>query len=191
MKAIGILPTVIYELDIPHEIYSHLVELCNTINWSKSSKYTGGAVSVDMLESSYPTWRWWVEEQLNIINKNTLKDNYSSDVKINAAWMNKYKVGDYNGSHTHPWSMYSGVIFLTGDADNMVFIKPNTYNEDVLRVTNTHDVYKYPATNGKMVIFPSNLHHYVLENKNGIRHTLAFNSMPSKVWDGHTVRLGR
>ena len=74
MKAIGILPTVIYELDIPHEIYSHLVELCNTINWSKSSKYTGGAVSVDMLESSYPTWRWWVEEQLNIINKNTLKD---------------------------------------------------------------------------------------------------------------------
>ena len=89
--------------------------------------------------------------------------------------MNKYKVGDYNGSHTHPWSMYSGVIFLTGDADNMVFIKQNTYNEEVIRVTSVHDVYKYPATNGKMVVFPSNLHHYVIENKNDIEFSSVMN----------------
>ena len=195
MKAIGILPTVIYELDLPFDIYSHLVELCSTINWSNAAKYSGGAISVDMLDSSYPNphlpWKWWVEDQLNIINQNSLRNNYSSDVKINAAWMNKYEVGDYNTSHSHPWSMYSGVMFLTGDADNMVFIKQNAYNEDVIKVTDMHDVYKYPATNGKMVVFPSNLHHYVIENKNDIRHTLAFNSIPSKVYNGHTVRLGR
>jgi uncharacterized protein (TIGR02466 family) len=200
MKAIGILPTYIYEEEVPPDIFSQLISLCNTIDWDKAETYAGGASSTNVLKFpqqddilSQPSifkWKRWTEEQLNFINDNAIRDNYTSDIQINAAWINKYKTGDFNRSHTHPWSVYSGVVFLTGDADNMVLVQPNPYNEEVLKISNTHDMYQYPAINGKMVVFPSNLNHYVMENNNDtIRYTLAFNAMPSKVWDGHTVQF--
>tara|TARA_B100001996_G_scaffold367724_1_gene339630 strand:- start:404 stop:1027 length:624 start_codon:yes stop_codon:yes gene_type:complete len=200
MKAIGILPTLIYEKELPPEIFSQLLSLCNTIDWDSAETYAGGSSSTDVLQFpqqdnilSQPSlfkWKRWAEEQLDFISEHAIKDNYSSNVKINAAWMNRYTTGDYNRSHSHPWSLYSGVVFLTGDADNMVFIQPNAYNEEVLKVSNAHDMYQYPAINGKMVVFPSSLKHFVMENQNDtIRYTLAFNAMPSKVSDGHTVQF--
>ena len=194
-----IFPTPVFEFDVPPEIYAQLLSLCTTVDWDTAETYAGGSSSCNVLNfpkqdgilsySDFVPFSKWAEEQLDTIN-NSIPGNYSSNVRINAAWMNRYQKGDYNRAHSHPWSLYSGVVFLTGNSGNMVFIKPNPYNEEVLKITNVHDTVPFQSQGGKMVVFPSSLQHFVTENENEtIRYTLAFNAMPDKVDDGHTVQF--
>ena len=202
MKAIGIFPTPIFEIDVPTDIYAQVLSLCHTIDWDDpDEKYAGGASSSCVMNfpkqggilsySDFTPFCKFAEEHLENINQGILPNNYCSNVKIQAAWVNRYKRGDYNRAHNHPWSIYSGVMFVTGQSGDMTFVKPSAYYDERLKLSNVHEQYTYSPTPGKLVIFPSDLRHYVTENESDtIRYSLAFNAMPMTVYDGHTVQFG-
>jgi len=97
--------------------------------------------------------------------------------------------------HTHPWSLISGVLFYgQGDVNSkpLVFTKrPEVINESLVHIgpdyqTKHHHHPIFSATEysldfipNTLVLFPSNLIHYVPKNtSNQDRKSLAFNIIP-------------
>lgn len=96
-------------------------------------------------------------------------------------WANVNLKNEYNLPHSHPGSVFSGVYYvkcnkLSGD---IVFNRPDLQQHYILFKENnpyTFETYKFPPEEGKVVIFPSHLSHYVLPNMSDEeRISIAFN----------------
>ena len=194
MKAIGILPTVIFEEDLPPQIYSALMNMIPSIDFDRdgyTEQYSGGAKAYHLTSEVMSTgFVEWAEQQMNEINKG-IHGSYVEDMTITTCWINRYKQGEFNTLHRHPWSLFSGVVFLTGCNQEMQFVKEHSYHRQALKMTeDTNMAHPYPARDGSMVIFPSDLQHIITPNENDtIRYTIAFNALPSKVNRGFTVQF--
>jgi uncharacterized protein (TIGR02466 family) len=85
------------------------------------------------------------------------------------SWFNIYKKNNYQEPHSHYNCSYSAVYFPKAPAGSgeIVFQNPNIYeilsSEDSLVGTST---WKYTPVDGMLVIFKSNLRHYVLHGTN-------------------------
>lgn len=103
------------------------------------------------------------------------------------AWININSTGHYNDPHTHPKSTFSGVYYIDTqpDSGNIVFMNPQAYMIDDTDIE-THTPFLsarrfYPPENGKLIIFPSWLMHYVERNNNSAeRISLSFNTFINK-----------
>ena len=84
-------------------------------------------------------------------------------VEPSSAWFNINYPGSYNMIHTHPHSVYSGVMWMqvSENCGNLVLNDPSKHN--VFGTVSTD--YEFVPEVGKMVVFPSHLPHRVLENK--------------------------
>ena len=214
-RVINILPTSIFEAEVPPDLYADLVSIVTNCDWDESTylknleKYQSGAVSTDLLKqyrdstevedrqqgilhsNLFDNFRVWCENQLNQLLPYIVKEPFATDMEINAAWINRYRLGENLVAHCHPWAVVSGTVFLTGNSGDVQFVKRNAYSDlKGLGITRYSDAFTYPVSPGKMVIFPSSLSHRVLPNESdAMRYTLAFNAMPTTVYDGHTVQF--
>jgi hypothetical protein len=99
-----------------------------------------------------------------------------------AIWWNEYGEYDQHGPHTHDqkqWDMmqlhdalkYSGIINLS-DIGKTMFVNPNpaSFNPQEISLNSTY---------GSLVLFPSNIWHYVPQHResNKLRRTFAFNGL--------------
>jgi uncharacterized protein (TIGR02466 family) len=119
---------------------------------------------------------------------------------VNGMWGNVAKNDHVHLTHPHPNNVFSGIIYLRvpeGSGDTVfadprpgaMVIKPDSA---VTKITN--DKILVAADVGKVVVFPSWLHHGVLEsnfkNSDDRRITLAFNIMlEGKISGQHTAKL--
>ena len=101
-------------------------------------------------------------------------------------WININPTGGSNKPHTHPNSVFSGVLYLKTpeECGNLNFPHPNKnhsyhFNQDTVEELNSHtqlNFYHIPFV-GKMVMFPSSIEHYVDGNSSQIdRVSIAFNT---------------
>ena len=96
-------------------------------------------------------------------------------------WFNVNQKHDYNISHSHPGSYFSAVLYLKTpkNSGNIVFQRPDNLRETILFNTpNEHNFGDYQITPQKnmLVIFPSQLYHYVARNNsNKKRISISFN----------------
>ena len=106
--------------------------------------------------------------------------------KIDNMWCNINKYKDYNISHIHPNSLFSGVYYLKTpkDCGNLVFEHPCKYlgydwNENFIQdyVTHNSGIWKILPKKNYLFLFPSWLKHYVKPNlnKKEDRISIAFN----------------
>ena len=119
---------------------------------------------------------------------------------INGMWGNVAKNDHVHLTHPHPNNMFSGILYLRvpeGSGDT-VFVDPRpgsmVLKPDAAVHKLTTDQIRVTADVGKVVIFPSWLHHGVLEsnfkNVDDRRITLAFNIMfEGKISGQHTAKL--
>ena len=103
------------------------------------------------------------------------------------AWININKPGDYNIKHVHPTNNLSGVLWIKApqNSGDIVFDSPNnfesflenkSYIDDFKKSYFIDDSYHCYPTEGRMIVFPSYLYHYVQENKsNQDRISVSFN----------------
>ena len=103
------------------------------------------------------------------------------------AWININKPGDYNIKHVHPTNNLSGVLWVKApqNSGDIVFDSPNnfesflenkSYIDDFKKSYFIDDSYHCYPTEGRMIVFPSYLYHYVQENKsNQDRISVSFN----------------
>jgi uncharacterized protein (TIGR02466 family) len=106
----------------------------------------------------------------------------STDIKpyITTSWINFSTKGQQHHPHQHPNSIISGVFYLnvvdndcimfTKSSSNQIVVKPTEYN-----LFNS-DSWSVPVSNGDLVLFPSNLFHFVPPvTHTSTRISLAFN----------------
>ena len=91
-------------------------------------------------------------------------------------WKNINEPGNFNVKHNHPRSDLSGVLWIKTpkDSGNLVFTSPqffnryhelDSYTNEFKFNSNSYMTYYFPPTEGRILIFPSNLDHEVKENK--------------------------
>jgi uncharacterized protein (TIGR02466 family) len=106
-------------------------------------------------------------------------------LSIGNCWINISKTHDYNLSHIHPLSILSGVFYIKcpPNCGNIIFEQDSNdvldldYREDeIKKMTNMYSAYYHTPIEGRMLLFPSNLRHYVESNKSDDdRISISFN----------------
>jgi len=131
---------------------------------------------------------------LNEIKKfgDTLGYDYES-YRVGQSWISHKHPGQHHTMHSHPNSLISGVFYFgepTDDTPAIKFhkatggigvssIKPKTVADKRLFPL-AWDEFSIPFQPGRLLLFPSYLHHSVPLNKsNSVRCSIAFNSVPS------------
>ena len=135
---------------------------------------------------------------LEIVNthiKNSLYDkiglNIVDDIgyKIVSSWVNKHPPKHSTHQHTHPNSMFTGVLYIDvpDDSGTISFTIPMSVptwiTGTIQPKVKTYSLYNsrlwnFPCPTGVCILFPSHLEHSVSENKSDQdRYTIAFNIM--------------
>ena len=104
-----------------------------------------------------------------------------------SAWININPPEAFNLKHSHPTSDLSGVLWIKSQKDcgNIIFESPrsfathqeiDSYTEDFKKNNNYFHSYYFPPTEGRIIVFPSHLEHFVDFNKsNEDRISVSFN----------------
>ena len=104
-----------------------------------------------------------------------------------SAWININPPEAFNLKHNHPTSDLSGVLWIKSQKDcgNIIFESPrsfathqeiDSYTEDFKKNNNYFHNYYFPPTEGRIIVFPSHLEHFVDFNKsNEDRISVSFN----------------
>jgi uncharacterized protein (TIGR02466 family) len=129
----------------------------------------------------------WFHECLLIVKREV--NYWADDIKITQSWANKNLEGSSHHPHCHANSIISGVYYLTNSDEGTKFYIPSiwgTYNSktsiknafEYFLPDNSSTVYHAErAEMGTLIIFPSNLDHFVDPNASNIpRYTISFNS---------------
>ena len=103
--------------------------------------------------------------------------NIKSDVKFSiTAWININGNGDFNLTHCHPTSNLSSVLWIKcpDNCGNIEFVSPyqysafeevDSYIDDFKKKNFLYHTVYLKSQEGKMIVFPSHLHHLVNPNK--------------------------
>lgn len=127
----------------------------------------------------------WIEECLEEIKN---KHDYKCEkLSVTRLWgmKSKYKSDFY--AHKHPFSLLSGVFYLTDSNTKTWFSEPSIWervkfvNDIPLTRKSTDAVSQISSEKGKLIVFPSFLLHSVDSHMNSEepRYTMSFNSFPS------------
>ena len=130
----------------------------------------------------------WQSQPFKIENYNDILHNFliksltnfpniKNDVKFSiTAWININENGDYNLTHCHPTSTLSGVLWIKcpDNCGNIEFVSPyqysafeevDSYIDDFKKKNFSYSTVYLKSKEGKMIVFPSHLHHLVNPNK--------------------------
>jgi uncharacterized protein (TIGR02466 family) len=164
------------------------------------------AVNVENLDLSSVKWaknyQNWISEDQHILSNEAFKElavevgskvadyfygvmsvSLNTEIYITESWLNKTEKGQSHHRHWHPNSILSGVVNLSGAADQgghlrlitssyetleFEVVEPNLYNSKS---------WSFNPTPGNVIIFPSNVEHLVdTYTGDEPRITLSFNT---------------
>jgi uncharacterized protein (TIGR02466 family) len=112
---------------------------------------------------------------------------YSKQFNSLTYWYNVNTPYSYNMPHCHPRSILSGVLYLKvpENSGNIVFLRPDNESQAIGEISNftdvkttvyTHGSYWIKPEEGKLILFPPYLSHYVEQNRSAEdRISMAFN----------------
>ena len=125
-----------------------------------------------------------IESKCNMILNDFQIGGFS---KITSSWVNCNKYKDFNRTHVHPMSFFSGVFYLKvpKNSGNIVFENPNQLannNFYGLKILSNNLVnsmsYEIQPEENDLIIFNSHLPHFVKPNySNEDRISIAFNAV--------------
>ena len=110
---------------------------------------------------------------------------YPNEFEINTSWFTMSTKGQSSKFHNHSNCMMSGVLYLQTSENSGNIIFENFNNERYSLDIKEYNVFNSPRwslkpEDGQLVIFPSEVHHKIAENKSDTtRYSLAFNLIPT------------
>ena len=119
---------------------------------------------------------------LNNYHHNLMGYDHRAKIYITQSWLTISRPGEGHHLHRHPNSIYSGVYYLTGEHTQTKFHSPTKLYQQVVFQKNKTTPYleenlTVNASQGNLIIFPSNLSHEVQPNPSEkVRTTLSFNT---------------
>ena len=81
-------------------------------------------------------------------------------------WLNINEKGDYNNHHVHPGSDLSGIWYITNNEGLLGFEDPHVMTRDkvINKVFGSNNCFSIKCFAGDLVLFPSDLPHFVEEH---------------------------
>jgi uncharacterized protein (TIGR02466 family) len=142
----------------------------------------GGWQSNDFFFTDYPELTELTQRLTEELDSACRDVNENFKLEINNVWINVNENGNSNARHVHALSVLSGVFYVaaTEQSGNIVFehetgiehYSVNHYGSDLFNGT-----VRYAPIAGRLLIFPSWLHHYVEPvQDNNTRISIAFNT---------------
>jgi uncharacterized protein (TIGR02466 family) len=130
----------------------------------------------------------FITTALNDYSEKTL--GTSQRLRVTQSWCTKHDgIPQETFAHVHQNSIVSGVYYVSADESNagITFYRDTTYNDNYIswdtdeQLKNKYqwnwDWYKFKATAGMLILFPSRLKHGVIGGmSNNVRCSLAFNT---------------
>ena len=110
---------------------------------------------------------------------------YSNKFEITTSWFAKSITGQSSSSHNHNNCMYSAVLYLQTSENSGDIMFKSFADKRYNLVKNDYNLYNstewgVKPFDGLLVIFPSEVHHRITENKSDTtRYSLAFNLVPT------------
>jgi uncharacterized protein (TIGR02466 family) len=111
-----------------------------------------------------------------------IKESFSfmKNVRMANWWLNVNEKGDFNFQHTHPKCDLSGIWYITDNNNTLVFIDPMQHTRSNLyKLFPELDIGEGVYVNakaGEIIIFPSDLPHYVEPHPlDSLRISVSFN----------------
>ena len=159
------------------------------LNYLKSNPYNFSTYETYILDKGLTKLKNFIESAIDIYVKNVIVgDEYDENLsfKITQSWLNLTKPGSFgHHQHKHPNSVISGVFYIkTNDVDSILFTN-NFLNSTTIKVAVkkynefNSDTWQIPVNAGKLILFPSNLPHFVdPPTGNKDRISLSFNVFP-------------
>tara|TARA_R100000008_G_C3583737_1_gene170542 strand:- start:212 stop:841 length:630 start_codon:yes stop_codon:yes gene_type:complete len=155
----------------------------NSVNDNAGKNYT----SQDSYIFNKPEFKnlaTWIKKELDIYFYDCLQLNKSTQLRFSQSWLNYNPKGTFHHVHTHPNSIVSGVYFIKGDQQPILFER---FENDHLFGNIIPEVDKYNYYNcgswkvtnkpGYLLLFPSSVKHGVVMNEaTEERISLSFNT---------------
>ena len=141
----------------------------------------------------------WQSSPFNLVNEDDVLHSFlinclsefppiKKSIKLFAtAWININPPNAFNMKHNHPTNDLAGVLWIKApkDCGNIIFSSPNSfeisreidsYKENFQKEICYFHSYYFPPIEGRIIVFPSHLEHYVDFNKsNEDRISVSFN----------------
>jgi uncharacterized protein (TIGR02466 family) len=188
VQVLDLFPTPIYLDKCQFDLTTEIEFLENSVMHVDGPKEHYGSRSEDtyiLNNDELSDLRNWIIDciQSYVINVLCLNVEYMG---LSQSWVSKKDANQKHIPHKHPNSLISGVFYWQKDISPIVFVNEQTkFNFDVETFDTNREwdltgseVELQPIENG-LVLFPSNLAHYVPTNDSEkSRYSLAFNSVP-------------
>ena len=125
----------------------------------------------DIFNGKLKKIKQYCEQHIKIYVEQIINPKQELDFYITQSWLNITKPGGFHHVHNHSNSILSGVFYIsTQEGDSICFIDPNADIKNTIvfeykdwNKWNSVTTY-FPVSEGKLVIFPSYLEHYVEPN---------------------------
>lgn len=134
-----------------------------------------------------------LQECSSMVAKQHFKD---FDLKICDLWSTKSSFGHYANSHSHQYSMFSGLLYLTDTTRSQtVFSIPDMFYETWSHFMGAGMIqqnfeYKVSSEKGKLIMWPGLIKHKISTHTDKeTRYTIAFNTMLDGVSNLPTSRI--
>ena len=123
-----------------------------------------------------------IMKEINFYTQNVMK--YENNFQLTKSWLTKTEINQVSDYHNHQNSFLSAVLYIKVDqySGNISFVN-HYHNLFNLKVTEYNiwnsRAFTFKPCNGLLIIFPSDMHHKVLQNENNTdRYSLAMNFFP-------------
>ena len=186
-KIIKIHPLPIYK-DNTYNLNEKELEIINHVG-NHSENNVGNVTSKDKYflneYKELTNFKNYCQKQIDEFAHQVLHIDKQTQFYITQSWVNVNMKGDYHHKHKHLNSLISAVYFVSGGTSNPIVFTRNlssrlfpSYEFLINNYTDiNNDTWKIENTNGTLLLFPSEIEHYVqTNNSNDRRVSISFNT---------------
>ena len=185
-KIIKIFPSPIYS-DNSYSLNEKELEIINHVG-NHAESNVGNVTSKDKYflneYKELTKFKDYCQNQINKFIYKILHINKQTQFYITQSWVNVNMQNDYHHKHKHLNSLISAVYFVSGDTSPIVFTRTMSNRlfpsyEFLINkfIDINNDTWELNNTNGTLLLFPSDIEHYVKTNNSNVRRvSISFNT---------------
>ena len=195
LKTIDICPQKLYEFQADNSIIELVESLLIDQEWDFNAEEDGCFLNNLSLDKSlhkderYRSYTNWLEDCIESVRS---EQKYECEkLSITQMWGSIGGYKSWHQTHSHQYSVVSGVFYVTNSNAKTWFSEPSIWERlqtnsthhsmPVSRKNSTDPISKIASERGKLIIFPSSLIHSVDQHMDldNPRYTMSFNTFPS------------
>lgn len=181
----NLFPTPVYTTGLDYIISKKELDFIESQEF-QSNKYNHRSINSYLLEEEeLSTLRNEIDKHVQFYFKEVFQPDNKVSLNITQSWCNKTFPGEMHHKHAHTNSIISGVYYINANPEtDRIYFDKGIFNPLEIEAVN-YNIYNastwyFPVETGMLVLFPSNLLHYVdivkTDQSRDVRVSMSFNT---------------